>query len=400
MDNSRLQQLLTQYFDNSITRTDCEELLNYLDEGNPSIISAAIDQALMKDKPEVLWFNPERQKYVYSKLISEIHERQAIATQQAAPRNRSAIPWMKVAALLVAVISIGILLVNKKQQGINTSSIASESKTSITLPEHNQAILTLADGSTILLNDSLDGILAREPGVEIKKAEDGSIFYEAKQADISNGTLRYNTFSTPKGSTYQILLPDGTKVWLNTSSSIRYPVAFTGNERQVSLTGEAYFEVAHNASKPFSVEANGSMIQVLGTHFNVSAYADEHRTTTTLVEGSVNVSKNEKTVLLKPNQQAIVDELTGTIRQSTADVRSVVAWKNGYFRFENESIEDIVDKISRWYDIDAVEYQGEFNERFTGTFQRSKNIAQLFSHLEKLAPIHFEIRERRVVIMK
>lgn len=400
MDNNRLQQLLRQYFDNTITREDCEDLLTHLDDGDPSTVSVAIDRALEINKASVSRFEPDRRKHVYDQLISEIHERQAIPTQQVAPRNVSTIPWMKVAALLVAAISIGILLYTKKQSAIITIPIVSESKDSITLPEHNQAILTLADGSTILLNDSLGGVLARESGVEIRKTKGGGIFYEPKQTNITNGPLSYNTFSTPKGSTYQILLPDGTKVWLNTASSIRYPVAFTGNERHISLTGEAYFEVAHNASKPFTVEANGSTIQVLGTHFNVSAYTDEKQTTTTLVEGSVNVSKNGNTVLLKSNQQATVDVLTGAIRRSTADVRSALAWKNGYFRFDNESIEDIVDKISRWYDIDAVEYQGEFNERFTGTFQRSKDIAQLFSHLEKLAPIHFKIKERRVVIMK
>src|SRR5690606_1770231 len=168
----------------------------------------------------------------------------------------------------------------------------------ITLPEYNEATLTLADGRTILLNDSSAGILAQELGVEIRKAGDGSIFYEATQADVAEGKPSYNTFSTPKGSSYRILLPDGTKVWLNTASTIRYPVVFTGSERNVSLSGEAYFEVAPDVSRPFKVEANGSVIKVLGTYFNVSAYADEPRTTTTLVEGAVNVSRNGNTVTL------------------------------------------------------------------------------------------------------
>ncbi len=400
MDNNRLQQLLTQYFDNTITKEDCEDLLKQLDEGNPSTISAAIDQALTTDKAGVRAFSPDRQKHVYNRLISEIHERRTTTTPQVPSRKPGIIPWVKVAALLVAAVSIGIILYNNKQPEGNTPQIIAEQGNSITLPEQNQAILTLADGSNIVLNDSLDGILARELGVEIRKAEDGSILYETKRANSANGVLSYNTFSTPKGSTYQILLPDGTKVWLNTASSIRYPVTFAGTERHVSLTGEAYFEVAHDASKPFAVDANGSTIRVLGTHFNISAYSDEHQTTTTLVAGAVNVSKNGNTVTLKPNQRAVVDGTTGRIHQSAADVRSALAWKNGYFRFDNESIEDIVEKISRWYDIEAVEYQGQFNDRFTGTFQRSKNVSQLFSNLGKLAPIRFEIKERRVVIMK
>lgn len=400
MDSNRLQQLLTQYFESTIARADCEELLAYLDEGDPLTISETIDQVLKANPPETLKFNRDRKTDVYNRLIAEIHQRQTKTDQQLPTRKLGIVPWIKVAALLVAATSVGILLYNNKQSDFNMPAVGSATENDITLPEYNEATLTLADGSTIILNDSSDGVLARELGVVIRKADDGSIFYEAKQANVIGGAANYNTFSTPKGSSYRILLPDGTKVWLNTASSIRYPLVFAGDERNVSLNGEAYFEVAPDVSKPFKVEANGSVIQVLGTHFNVSAYADEQQTTTTLVEGAVNVSKNGNTVMLKPNQQAVVDAVTGKIRQSTADVRSAVAWKDGYFRFDDDPIEEIVYKVSRWYDIEAVEYQGEFNERFSGTFQRSKNVSQLFSNLEKLAPIRFEIKERRVVIMR
>ena len=400
MDNGRLQQLLTQYFENTITRTDCEELLAYLDEGDPVILSAAIDQALQMNSSGAVPFGLDKKADVYNRLYAEIHERQTTTNQQLPSRTFNIVHWIKIAALLVAATTIGILLYNTEQVNFDTQTLVSEADNDITLPAYNEATLTLADGRTIVMNDSSAGVLAQESGVVIRKGDDGSIFYETKQANIADGASRYNTFSTPKGSSYRILLPDGTKVWLNTASSIRYPVAFTGNERNVSLSGEAYFEVAKDASKPFKVAANGSIIQVLGTHFNVSAYADEEQTTTTLVEGAVNVSKNENTVTLRPSEQAVVDALTGAIRQSTVDVRSAVAWKDGYFRFDDDPIEEIVYKVSRWYDIEAVEYQGEFNERFSGTFQRSKNVSQLFSNLEKLAPIRFEIKEGRVVIMK
>lgn len=400
MDENRLLYLLKQYFDNTITKSDCEELLKLLDEGRASEISAAIDQTLTTDSPSET-FSPSRKNHVYNQLISEIHERQSATFHTPTTRKNRFISYLKIAAVFTAIISIGIWLHHITRPDI--ANLQSDlQRDSILLPDRNQAILTLADGSTIVLDDAASGVLAQESGIKIRRSEDGSIFYEASasQANIKSDASKYNTFSTPKGSTYRILLPDGTTVWLNTGSSIRYPVIFNGNERHVSLTGEAYFEVAHDSTKPFLVEANGSTIRVLGTHFNISAYADEKQTTTTLVEGSVNVSRNGNTVTLKPNQQAIVDMLTGKIHQSTADVRSAVAWKNGYFRFDEESIEDIIEKISRWYDIEAVEYQGQFNDRFTGTFQRSKNVSQLFSNLEKLAPIRFEIKERRVVIMK
>ena len=399
MDGNRFRHLLAQYFDNTISRQDCEELLGHLDEADPAIVSQAIDHALKTDRPTTVAFDPDKQKQVYNQLVSEIHKRQAATAPSTHGRRLNVSALIKVAALLAAVLSVAILLYTTKQPE-NNSIIASANNRGIVLPDHNQAILTLADGRTIVLSDSLSGVLAQESGVKITMTQDGSVLYEAQQADIVNAVAKYNTFSTPKGHTYQLLLPDGTKVWLNTASSIHYPMVFTGHERTVSLNGEAYFEVAHDASKPFKVEANGSTIQVLGTHFNVSAYAEEQQVTTTLVEGAVNVSKNDKTVMLKPGQQAVVDGVTGTIQQSTANVLSVVAWKNGYFRFDDESIEDIIDKISRWYDIEAVEYRGQFGDRFSGTFQRSKNVSQLFSGLEKLAPIRFEIDERRVVIMK
>src|SRR5690606_23273169 len=187
---------------------------------------------------------------------------------------------------------------------------------------------------------------------------------------------------------------------LNTASSIRYPVVFTGNERSVSLIGEAYFEVAHDPERPFKVVAKGSVIQVLGTRFNVSAFEDDPQMITTLLEGAVNVSKNKQHVVLKPGEQAIVDESVEEIHHSQVDVRAVMAWRNGYFRFDNEPIEGIIKKISRWYDIETVAYQGEFHDRFTGTFQRAKGVSVLFDHLEKIAPIRFEIKERGVVVMK
>lgn len=401
MDNNRLQQLLTRYFENTITRVDCEEMLAYLDEGDPLTISSAIDRVLEGNSSNnVLPVDFDKKEDVFNRLITEIHQSQAMTNEPFPSHKFSIVPWLKIAALLVAVTLVGILLYNNRPSGFSMPPIVSENRDDISLPEHSEATLTLADGRTIILDNASDGVLAKELGVEIRKADDGTISYEVRQANIAEGGFNYNTFSTPKGSAHRMLLPDGTKVWLNTASSIRYPVVFTGNERNVLLRGEAYFEVAPDTSKPFKVEANGSMIQVLGTHFNVSAYADEHQTTTTLVEGAVNVSSNGNSVTLKPNQQAVVDASTGTIRRSAADIRSAIAWKDGYFRFEDDSIEEIIYKISRWYDIEAVEYQGVLNERFSGTFQRSKNVSQLFRNLEMLAPIRFEIKERRVVIMK
>lgn len=398
MDEIRLQQLLARYFDNTINKEDCEEILKYLDDGHSSSISAAIDQVLEKDRPTIT-FDPQRQENSYTRLITDIRERQADIQEPPLSPTRYFKLWLRIAAMLAIVFSLAFLLHLNSSENDRRSAIA-EKNDDILLPDQNQALLTLADGRTITLTDTSNHILAFESGLSIRREKDGSIVFDIKQTDAPHDGSKYNTLSTPKGYTCQILLPDGTKVWLNTASSIHYPVVFGTNERKISLTGEAYFEVAHDVSRPFKVEAKGSVIKVLGTHFNVSAFEDEAEVTTTLLEGSVNVSKSNRHVVLEPGEQAVVDETTGKISQSQVDISAVTAWKNGYFRFDNEPIKSIMSKISRWYDIDTVEYKGQFNDRFTGTFQRSKGVSVLFSHLEKLASYAIEIKERRVIITK
>lgn len=398
MDHNRLQQLLTLYFNNTINRKDCEELLQYLDEktGSSDNIPPLIDEWL-STIPAKAPFRQDRREEVYEKLMADISRRSAVSL----PKVRR-IRWAYVAAVLTVAVSLALLIYRNTQSFSNEYVQVAEAEPAgdIVLPEGHKAILTLANGRTIMLNDSVSGTLASESGVAIRHTTEGKIVYDAGSSAIEGGKVPYNTFSTPKGHSYELSLPDGTKVWLNSGSSLRFPVAFTGSERHVTLTGEAYFEVAKVEGKTFQVAANGSTIQVTGTHFNVSAYRDEARVTTTLIEGSVNVSKNRETVTLKPGQQAVVHSETGRITQSDADIRSVLAWKNGYFRFDDETIKSIITKISRWYDIEEVEYEGQFSDRFTGTFRRSKGVSQLFSHLEKLAPVRFEIKERRVTVMR
>jgi len=400
MDNQRFRLLLHQYFDNSINRADCEELLAYLDRADPLVVNEMVDQALSDRTGEVAFGEADRQR-VYTQLIAD-RRFQENKSDKAAFRIAPLKKILRVAAVCIIACFVGYAANYAFQAYIDRqSAIAVMKSDDILLPDENKATLTLADGRTILLNDTEEGTLAREGGVNIKKTEDGSIRYEAPAStSMPGGEIKFNTMTTPKGHFYQLLLPDGTRVWLNTSSSIRFPVVFAQNERKVILKGEAYFEVAPHNGKPFVVEANGTLVRVLGTHFNVSAYEDEAKVTTTLIEGAVKVAKGKEEVSLKPGQQAIVDE-NHTIRQSPANIKAVLAWKNGYFRFENEGIKSIMGKISRWYDIDEVRYEGSFDDlRFGGTFHRSKEVSKLFSHLEKLAPLKFRIEGRRVIIMK
>jgi len=404
MDNSRLQYLLTQYFDNTITRADCMELLRYLDHADPKVVQPFIDAALKAKRPEAT-FASVQQKRTYGQILSNIKQLQGEPDPEMESTANRPIwnkRWLQIAAGLLIVFSVAAVIY---RTSLRTQQQPNHSASDILLPDGQRAILTLADGRSIVVDDASDTLLAEEMGVKITKDADGSVLYTALSIPLTQGETafkknQFNTFSTPKGHSHRLVLPDGTGVWLNTSSSIRFPPVFTGSKRTVELTGEAYFEVAHDETRPFEVHAEGSTVRVLGTHFNVSAYVDDRQVTTTLIEGKVNVSKNGKEVTLQPGQRAVVDGITGAISQSQADTRAALAWRNGYFRFDNEPIEDIMKKISKWYDIEAIEYQGQFIDRFTGTFQRSKGASQLFNHLEKLAPIRFKIKERRVIVMK
>jgi ferric-dicitrate binding protein FerR (iron transport regulator) len=206
-----------------------------------------------------------------------------------------------------------------------------------------------------------------------------------------------NTIQTPRGGQYQVILPDGTKVWLNAASSLTYPTAFTGGDRAVQLRGEAYFEVAGNKEKPFKVMVGNMQVNVLGTHFNVMAYEDENAIQTTLLEGAVQVTNGGVSHLLKPGQEGRLDRSSDAFRLLDVDADEAVAWKNGVFQFGGISIETVMRQIVRWYDVD-VEYQGRTNEHFRGTISRSANASEVFKMLELTGAVHFTIDGKKVIV--
>ncbi|ADY51668.1 anti-FecI sigma factor, FecR [Pseudopedobacter saltans DSM 12145] len=270
----------------------------------------------------------------------------------------------------------------------------------------NVVMLTLSDGKKVKLQDIESGIVAEESGTKIEKKADGTIVYTASESTFfDTKENRFNTISTPNGQLSQINLPDGTKVWLNAESSLKYPVAFIGNKRLVELNGEAYFEVAKNKEKPFVVKAKDSEIKVLGTKFNVSAYSDDNFTKTTLAEGLVSIAKEKTSKLLKPGQQALILNNQSAIDITNVDTEEAMAWKNGYFMFNNMDIKTVMTMISRWYDIE-VEYQGKTeNEVFIGTVSRFEDIEKLLRTIELTGIVHFKIsdnsnkKRRKVVVM-
>jgi hypothetical protein len=261
-------------------------------------------------------------------------------------------------------------------------------------PGRNGATLTLANGQKILINDALVGNIVIQSGVKISKSANGQIIYEITNSNSNE--IAYNTLSTTRGEQTQVRLPDGTLVYLNAESSLKYPTSFARlDERKVSLAGEGYFEVAKDKAHPFIVESNDQNVEVLGTHFNVNTYANEASVKTTLLEGSVKINNR----ILKPNQQAVLTN--GQIKIQQVDVEHVVSWKNGNFLFEDEPLSSIMRKIERWYDVDVIYDKGiNTEELYWGGVSRYDNVSKVLRKLALTGNIHFKIEGRRVTVMR
>ena len=281
-------------------------------------------------------------------------------------------------------------------------------------PGTNKAVLTLADASEIILDDVADGQIARQADVVITKTATGQLLYGASAVTSTEPTTAqtgYNTITTPRGGKFRITLPDGSKVWLNAASSLRYPTKFSGHERTVTLTGEAYFEIRplKNGLKqtvPFQVLSAGQVVEVLGTHFNINSYSDENSVKTTLLEGKVKVTKaspgraeSSSVLILKPGEQAqLSTNNTPKLNLVTgADVEEAVAWKNGQFQFKNTDLPTIMRQIARWYDVE-VDFQGKLPDtKFRGKISRDVPLSQIFQILQ-LSGVNFKIDGRKITV--
>jgi hypothetical protein len=266
-------------------------------------------------------------------------------------------------------------------------------------PGSNKAILILANSNSIALDSSKLGNVASQSNTAIIKNQKHVLQYKTNSAIAQNAAPQYNMLITPRGGQYELQLADGTKVWLNAESSLRFPVNFTGKERVVELTGEAYFEVARNKNMPFKVMTGAKTVQVLGTHFNVSAYPNETYRTT-LLEGSVKLDVvNGGSALLHPGEQGVFDD-QHSFNVTAADTAAAVAWKNGIFLFRNESITNIMKQVSRWYDLDVI-YQGNVSRvKLGGSVSRYANISNLLNTIELTGSVHFKLEGRRVIVMQ
>jgi len=307
-----------------------------------------------------------------------------------------------IVALLAVVIGIGAFwLIGRQEHDIaEPIKINQESASMPIKPGKDDAILILADGTSIVLNDVQKGMVSEQQGVQIEKTADGELQYRA----VEGSTAVENTISTPRGGQYRLVLADGTKVWLNAASSLRFPTSFSAYERAVHLNGEAYFEVA-KGDKPFMVISDNQVVEVLGTHFNINTYKEETTSKTTLVEGAIRITKLAKDAqelshtskVLQPGQQAILSALGDKIIVEAVDIEEFIAWKDGYFKFEKANIQAIMRQVMRWYDVE-VEYRGAVsNDLFVGEINRSEDIEEVLRVL-RLGKINAFIEGRKVII--
>ncbi|HEU4551383.1 MAG TPA: FecR domain-containing protein [Chitinophaga sp.] len=258
------------------------------------------------------------------------------------------------------------------------------------VPGGNKARLTLANGKTIVLDSAGTGALARQGNISIIKASNGLLQYQVTGAASAGDDNIINTISTPAGGQYQLVLADGTRVWLNASSAISFPAAFKTGIREVALKGEAYFEVAHDAARPFIITSGGQQTEILGTHFNINDYQDNGHIITTLLEGKIRISQKQQHVTLTPGQQAIVQDGQDIVVKENVNTAMAVAWKNGLFKFNNTRLKEVMLQLGRWYDVD-VRYEGQITERrFSGEITRNASIAEVLDML-KLLKINFTI---------
>jgi transmembrane sensor len=312
--------------------------------------------------------------------------------------------WLKriaVAASLLLAVSFGTYLLLRNKTEPTGGLVENVSKPDVKAPTNSKATIRLSNGTVVSLDSLKDGLLAQQSNVKVVKLADGRIAYQNENGEV-NEKLEYNTLYNPRGSkVVDMILSDGSHVWLNAGSSVTYPVAFVGKERTVTIEGEAYFEIAKNAAKPFKVNVDGKTeVEVLGTHFNVNSYDDEATINTTLFEGKVKVTglKTKRSHVLAPGQQAVQNKQGEISINSNADMDEVIAWKEGKFRFGSEmDIQTVMRQVARWYDI-TVEYRGDVKGSIGGSISRDVSAAKVLEMLEMTGTVQFKIEGKKVIV--
>ena len=365
-----------KWLNGSISVAEAQEYADWYNEGqaNPVEIPATTHQSKLQHRNALLQKINEKR---FSKVISL--------------RSRLLKISAVAAALLIMLFAGWKYLLPSHKAALQTTAVSNHSFKTDVRPGTTKARLTLSNGQTIVLDSAANGVLAKQGSININN-NNGQVSY----IGVGETTkMVYNTLQTGKGEQYPITLSDGTHVWLNAASSLHFPVAFIGNERRVEISGEAYFEVAKNAAKPFIVTAGNNTVKVLGTHFNINAYYTNNDIKTTLLEGSININD---AAILKPGQQSVVSNSGNLQLVNDADIEQAVAWKNGMFRFHNTDIKAVMRDIENWYDIKVV-YEGAApTDHFSGSISRTATLSEVLLILQ-YSKVHFKLEERKLSVM-
>jgi len=381
-----IYHLIEKYLDGAITPREEEQLMAWYRDHNQADV-------------EWLSENAEEEEQVRLRMLTQLQQQMKLPATGPVIAKRRWYYWPAAASVLLILGLAAYFYYPRLHRQTQPGSIAQSPKAIV--PGSNKAILELDNGDEVVLEDTKNGLISRQGNSLVNKTDSGKLLYNNENPNATT-SVAYNTLHTPYGGQYRVTLQDGTNVWLNAGSSLRYPTSFPENERKVTLTGEAYFEVAKNEAKPFYVTVNSATgtpvsVKVLGTHFNINAYPGEQQQVVTLLEGAVKVGYGQANALLVPGNEAILNK--GRINVKNGDTEAAIAWKNGYFLFDNEKIESIMKQISRWYDVE-ISYQGNVaGKAIGGSLPRSKDVTEVLNMLELTGTVHFKINGRRITVM-
>ena len=391
MNTERLHYLYGRLQENACTPAELAELQAYL--GNPASREEAdpmMDEIWsLLSQQELPDFDREEADRFFSVLTQQQRRKRTVFYRS----------LMVAASVLAVCLSVYLLRYNSMEHTQATDGATAGKLMQDIMPGGNKAILTLGDGSTVVLDTAQNGELAQQEGATVHKLKNGQLAYAAVDGKSAGEKQQFNTITVPKGGEYTITLADGTRVFMNAASSLSYPTRFTGRNRLVKLAGEAYFEVTKHATEPFIVEVgNRQRIEVLGTNFNVQAYADEPAMHTTLLEGSVRLSYESHTVILKPGQ--IASAINNSLQISQADEDEVMAWRNGIFIFNNENIVSLMKRVSRWYNVEVV-FKGDMSGvNFIGSYSRTRSLFNLLKTIELTGKVSFLVQDGNVTVIE
>lgn len=393
MSDSRLNYLFGKYYDKTATveeRAEFMEAVTHLKSDDE--LFGLMEAAYQSDQSLLMEFTPQIRERILKNVFL------ADGTENLEPYvkvRKLNFNWISyVAAVLIMLVAAGLFFYKHRSAG--DQSFARQTDVA---PGGNRAILTLGNGEKIILDDAANGVLAKQGNITVSKRADGQLVYNIGEGHGSVSSI--NSIETPNGGKYEVNLPDGTKVWLNAGSQLRFPTLFAGNERKVELSGEAYFEVAKNLKKPFKVKMNNNAeVVVLGTHFNINAYDGEADINTTLLEGAVMVRMNKKMEKILPGQQALLNRTNKNISLvDDVNVNQVIAWKNGFFSTEGISLPALMKQVEKWYDVRVI-YKDDVQADFKAKLPRDISLAELLNLLELTKQVHFKLDKKTLIVMK